>query len=80
MCSAFTELFTLLSLRYCLLIEPDIALQVTFFRFILFCILQKLMDIIFFALFSYRKQMKSMENHVEQYKDKYPVNKYKTPV
>jgi 2-oxoisovalerate dehydrogenase E1 component alpha subunit len=26
------------------------------------------------------KQMKSMENHVEQYKDKYPVNKHKIPV
>lgn len=26
------------------------------------------------------KQMKSMEDHVEQYKDKYPLNKHKIPV
>jgi len=38
------------------------------------------MDMLFIPLFLYRKQMKSMENHVEQYKDKYPVNKHKIPV
>ena len=38
------------------------------------------MDMLFIPLFSYRKQMKLMENHVEQYKDKYPVNKHKIPV
>jgi hypothetical protein len=53
---------------------------VTFFRFIFIYILQKLMDMLFILLFSYRKQMKSMENHVEQYKDKYPLNKHKISV
>jgi len=38
------------------------------------------MDMLFIPLFSYRKQMKFMENHVEKYKDKYPVNKHKIPV
>jgi hypothetical protein len=38
------------------------------------------MDVLFISLCPYRKQMKSLENHVEQYKDKYPVNEYKNPV
>jgi hypothetical protein len=38
------------------------------------------MDIIFIALISYIKQINSMENNVERYKDKYPVNKHKIPV